>query len=176
MDEITRLLDQRVARLEHDAWQPPLAMEADGPADTKTRECTEGAAKAVQAEHGDSCSAQRVQDGPKTSTCFGMMAEHSDLPCRNDVVVENGAAAPKSCLPPLEMHSPRAAGGLLPTREASIATITTYNQPPLRLYSTKETSSKKTNFLDSDSRFVRHQFLACCPLLPECHRDKIRRK
>ena len=45
MDEITRLLDQLVARLEHDARQPRLAMEADEPADTKTRERTEGAIK-----------------------------------------------------------------------------------------------------------------------------------
>ena len=46
---------------------------------------------------------------------------------------------------PLKMRSPTAAGGLLPTFEASIATMTTYNQPPLRLYSTGETNSKKTN-------------------------------
>ena len=41
-------MDQRVASLEHDAWQPRLAMEADGQANTKTRERTEGAAKAVK--------------------------------------------------------------------------------------------------------------------------------
>ena len=117
----------------------------DGQANTKTRERTEGAAKAVQAKHGDSGTAQRVQDGPKISTCFGVMAEPPTPPCRDDVVVENGAAAPKSCLPSLEMCSPTAAGGLLPTGEASIATMTTYNQPPLRLCSTKETNSKKTN-------------------------------
>ena len=63
-------------------------MEADGPADTKTRERTEGAAAAVQAVHGDSCTAeQKVQDGPKTSISFGMMAEPPDLPCREDVLV-----------------------------------------------------------------------------------------
>ena len=38
---------QRVASLEQDARQPRLAMEADGQADTKTRERTEGAAKAA---------------------------------------------------------------------------------------------------------------------------------
>ena len=86
-------------------------MEADGPAGAKTRERTESAAKAVQAKHGDSCTAQRVQDGPKTSTCSGVMAEPPALPCRDGVLVENGAAAPKSCLPPLEMRSPKAAGG-----------------------------------------------------------------
>ena len=48
-------------------------MGADGQADKKTRERTEGAAKAVQAMHGDSFSASRVDPGPKTnSTCFGV--------------------------------------------------------------------------------------------------------
>ena len=42
-----RSMEQRVARLEQDARQPRLAMEADGPADTKIRERTEVAAKAV---------------------------------------------------------------------------------------------------------------------------------
>ena len=60
MDEITRLLEQHLARLEQDARQPLLAMEADGPTNTKTRERTEGATKAVQAMHGDSFSASRV--------------------------------------------------------------------------------------------------------------------
>ena len=39
------LKDRHVARLEQDARQPRLAMEADGPADTETPERTEGAAK-----------------------------------------------------------------------------------------------------------------------------------
>ena len=37
-------MEEHVTRLEHGARQPRLAMEADGPADTKTRERTEGAA------------------------------------------------------------------------------------------------------------------------------------
>ena len=48
-----RSTNQRVARLDHDARQPRLAVKADVPANTKTRECTEGAAPAVQAMHGD---------------------------------------------------------------------------------------------------------------------------
>ena len=51
-------IDQRLTRLEHCARQPHLAMEADGQANTKTRERTEGAATAVQAMHGDNCIAQ----------------------------------------------------------------------------------------------------------------------
>ena len=50
---------QRLAGLEQDARQPLLAMEADGQADTKTPERTEGAAKAVQAMHGYICSVHR---------------------------------------------------------------------------------------------------------------------
>ena len=57
LDEISdemRKMNEHVTRLEHGARQPRLAMEADGPADTKTRERTEGAARAVQAMRGDS--------------------------------------------------------------------------------------------------------------------------
>ena len=83
LDEImkmTRGTSQREASLEHDAPQPRLAMEADGSANTKTHERTEGAATAVQAMHGDSYTAQKVQDGPKTcSTSFGMKVESPAL-------------------------------------------------------------------------------------------------
>ena len=119
-----RATDQREASLEQDARQPNIAMEADEPANTKTRERTEGAATAVQAMHGDSFSAHRLDPGPKTtSASFGMKAEHPALPCRDDVVVEDRAAALKSCLLSLEMCSPTAADGSLPTGEASTATF-----------------------------------------------------
>ena len=78
--ENLRSMEQCVPRLEHDARQRSLAMEADGPADTKTRERTEGTVKAIQAKHGDSCTAQRFQGGPKISTCFGVMGESPALP------------------------------------------------------------------------------------------------
>ena len=57
--------------MEQDARQPRLAIEADGPSDTTTRERTEGAAQAVQAMRGDSFSANRVDSDPKSSTSFG---------------------------------------------------------------------------------------------------------
>ena len=47
MTEEIRLKSQRLASLEHDARQPRLAIEAGGPADTRTRELTEGPATAV---------------------------------------------------------------------------------------------------------------------------------
>ena len=85
-----RATHQREASLEHDARQPRLAMEADEPANTKTRERTEGAATAVQAMHGDSFSARRVDPGPKiNSTSFDMKVEPAALPCRDNVVVED---------------------------------------------------------------------------------------
>ena len=158
--EMTRATSQRLASLEYDARQPRLAMEADGQADTKTRERTEGAATAVQAMHGDSYSVNRVDPDPICSTSFGDdCIEPPVLPCSwKDALVDNGAAAPNSCLPPLEMRSPTAASGVLPTGEASIATRTTFNQPLLRLYSTEETNSKKTS--------IQYQ---CCRTTPIYH-------
>ena len=75
-------MDQHVASLEHGARQPRLAMEeADGHANTKTQERTEGAANAVQAMRGDSCTAeQKVQDGQQTSITFGVEAKRPDQP------------------------------------------------------------------------------------------------
>ena len=123
---------QRLTRLEHGARQPRLAMEADGHANSKTRERTEGAATTVQTMRGDSVSARRVEPGPNTnSTSFGLKAEPHALPCWDDVVVESGDAAPSSCLSSLEIRSPTATGGLLSTGEASTATRTTSNEPLL---------------------------------------------
>ena len=105
-------MNQRLVRLEHEARQPRLAMEAEAPANTKIRKRTEGAATAVQAMRGDSFSASRVDPGLKTkSISFGMKAEPPALPYKDDVLVENGAAAPNLCLPSLEMRPPTAAGG-----------------------------------------------------------------
>ena len=68
-----------------------------------------------------------------------MKAEPPALPCRDDSVVECGAAAFESCLPSMEMHSSTTAGGLVPTGEASTASETTLNEPPLRFCPTEET-------------------------------------
>ena len=114
LDEISDEMKKRLTRLEHEARQPRLAMEADGPADTtKTRERTEGAATAVQAMRGDCFSARRFEPGPNTnSTSFGVKAAPPALPCRDDSsVVESGAAAFESCLPSMEMRPSTAAGG-----------------------------------------------------------------
>ena len=74
--EELRSMNQRVARLEQNARQPRFSMEAEGQADTKTRERMAGAATAVQAMHVDSCSASRVDLDPKTiSTSFGVKAD-----------------------------------------------------------------------------------------------------
>ena len=60
-EEQTKMFEKRLTSLEHGARQPRLAMEADGHANTKTQERTEGAATAVQAMRGNSCTpAQRV--------------------------------------------------------------------------------------------------------------------
>ena len=159
-------MEQHLASLEQDARQPRLAMVADEQANTKTCERTEGTAKAVQVKHRDSCTARRVQDGPKISTCFNVRAEPPTLPFKDDVVVENGAAAPKSLLSLLKMRTTTAAGGLLPTGKISAASETTFNKPALQLYSTEETNSKETNLWISipsasyDTSFRRNKVLA----------------
>ena len=87
---------QRLAGLEQVAQQPRLAMEADVPSDTKTQKRMEDAV-AVQAKHGDSCSANYVDPNPMCLTSFGDdSAGPPTLPCsRDDALVDNGAAAPK---------------------------------------------------------------------------------
>ena len=133
-------MGQHVTRLENEARQLRLAMEADGPADTtKTRERTEGAATAVQAMRGDCFSACRIEPGPTTnSTSFGVKAGPPAFPCRDDSVVENSAAAFESCLPSMEMRPSTAAGAVDSTGEASTASGTTSNESLLRFYETKE--------------------------------------
>ena len=146
MGEISDVMDQHLTRLEYGARQPRLAMEVDGQADTWTRERTEGAATGVQAMRGDCFSARRVEPGPTTNlTSFGVKTEPPALPCRDDVVVESGPAASESCPPSMEMRSSTAAGGLVPTGEASNASETTFNQLPLRFCSTEKTDLEAKN-------------------------------
>ena len=167
--EERRSIDQRLIRLEYNARQPRFAMEADGPANTKTRERTEGDATAVQAMHGDNCIVQKVQDEPKTSISFDVKTEPPDLPCKDDVLVKDAAAAPKSCLPSLEMLTTAAAGGLVPTGKTSTATETTSNEPLLRLYSVMETDFKKrpTPYVSYDNSVFQKSNL---PAAPYCRR------
>ena len=98
--EMTREANRRFTGLEQEARQPRLATAADVPADKKTRKRIEGAA-VDQAKHGDSCSTKTVQAGPTSSTSFSVKAEPPALPCRDDVLVDKGAAALKSCHSPL---------------------------------------------------------------------------
>ena len=100
LDESMEMVDDHVASLEQDTRQRRLSMEADGAADIKTHERTEGAATAVQAMHGDSCSANRVHLDPMCSTSFGDDGTGPPaFPCsREKTLVNNGATAPKSCL------------------------------------------------------------------------------
>ena len=95
--------------------------------------------------HGDSFSANRVDPDPMCSTIFGVKAEPPALPCRDDVLVDNGAAAPKSRLSPLEMCSQTAASGLLPAGKISTTTRNTFRQPHLRFCPTEETNSESSS-------------------------------
>ena len=75
-----RATEQCLSGQEQDARQPRLTMEADGTSDTKTRKRTESAIKAIQAMHGDSFSANRIDPDPMYSTSFGVKAESPALP------------------------------------------------------------------------------------------------
>ena len=149
LDEIimkmTRGTSQHAAKLEHNARQPRIAMEADGPTHAKTRECTEGAATAVQAMRGDGFSARRVEPGPKTNPAsVSMMAEPPLLPCRDHFLVENGDSSPKSCLSAVEMCKATPAGGLLHAGSASTNKTQGTNFPlQLLPWSFRETSKEK---------------------------------
>ena len=98
LDELAdemRGIRQRETSLEQNTRQPRLAMGANRPAYTNTRERANGAARTVKAMYADSFSVNRVDPDPMCSTSFGVKAEPTTLPCRDDVLVENGAAAPK---------------------------------------------------------------------------------
>ena len=169
MVDMTRGTNQRLASLEHDARQPRLVMEADGQADTKTRERTEGAATAVQAMRGDSCSANRVDPDSICSISFGGNSTGSPaLPCsEDDASVGKGTAAPKLCLLPLEMRTTAAAGGLLLAGETSTATSTTFDHSTLWFCQTVETMLRiPTPSASYDSSFWRNNLLAA----PSCRR------
>ena len=173
----TKMLETRLTYLEHDARQPRLAMEADGPANTKTQERTEGAATAVQVMRGDSCTTeQKVQDRSKTSITIGVEAEPLDLSCREDVLVEDGARAPKSCLPPILGDTLTNSRRWLSSHRRSLHSHGDHLQ--------RATSSVRRDrgdesrggledgkFMDFDSiRLVRQQQLletVCCSMLPE---------
>ena len=87
-----REMDQREVSLEEDARQSRLAMVADGPANTRER--TEGAATAVQAMHGNSCSADRVDPDPTCSTSFGDDCTGPPAPpCSEENALVNNRAA-----------------------------------------------------------------------------------
>ena len=114
----------------------------------------------------------------------GVKAEPPALLCRDDVVVESGDAAPRSCLPSLEMRSPTAAGGLISTGEASTATRTTFNEPLLRFYATEEMNpendSKKNNLWTStpyasyDSSVFQESNLSAAPYFRRVVETKFR--
>ena len=126
---------RRLGGRKQDARQPRPVMEANVQADNKTRKRTEGTATAVQAIHPD----------PMCSTSFGGdFIGPPAFPCsRDNALVGNGAAAPKSYLSPLEMRSPIAGGGLLRASESSTTMWITFYQPRLRFCPTEETHSKK---------------------------------
>ena len=155
-------MDQRLAGLEPYARQPRLGMLAVEQANTKTRERTEGAAPAVQAMHGDSCSANRGDSDSTCSISFGDDFTGPPAPpySGKNALVNNVAAAPK-LRPPLKMRSPSAAGGLLPT---DVTSKITCNQPPLWLYLTEKTNLKTlAPYVSYESSFFHKSNISAAP-------------
>ena len=139
-----RATKQRLADLEQVSRQPRLAMGADMTSDIKTHKRMEDDV-AVQAKHGHSCSANRVDPDPMCLISFGNHSTGPALSCsRDDALVDSGAAAPKSCLSPLEMCTP-IAHGLLPAGTVSTATRTTFDQSPLWFFPTEEINLRTSN-------------------------------
>ena len=106
LDELTemRSTNQHLEGLQHEAREPRLASETGLESDTKTSKCMKVAA-ADRAQNGDSSSA-RVDDGPTSLTSFGMIAEpllKAPEKYIGDDLVNHGAEAPKSYLPPMEV-------------------------------------------------------------------------
>ena len=90
-----------------------------------------GDAAANRAKHGDNSSSDQ---GPTRLTSFGDDSTVSlalSIICRNEALVDKSAEAPKSCLSPVEMCTPTAAGGLLPAGTASTVMRTIFPPPPL---------------------------------------------
>ena len=125
-----RATKQRLVGLEQGARQPRLAMGADVPLDTKTRNRMEDIA-ADRVIREDSSSVNRGDPDHMCLTSFGDdFTEPPAFPCsRDDAVVDNGAAAPNLCLSPAEMRTRTAADGLLPAGIASTTMRTIFPRP-----------------------------------------------
>ena len=136
-----------LAGLEHEARQPRLAMEGDVEPDTKTHKRTEDAA-ADRVVNRDSSSARKIDNGSMSLTSFGMIAEPPALSCRDNALINKGDEAPKPCLPPVEMRTLKAAGGLLPASTASTAMRTIFPRLLFFLSHGEETKIRngRTNF------------------------------
>ena len=79
---------------------------------------------------GDSSSAQVDINQIRLASFDDDSTGPPAFPCSRDgALVDEGTAAPKPCLPPAEMRTPTAAGGLLPAGTASRAMKTFFSRP-----------------------------------------------
>ena len=133
LTEKMTITNQRLAGLEYETRQPHLATEANVETGKKARKRTEGAAAADRANRdGDSSSARRVDDDPRSLTSFGKIAEPSLAPekCIGDALISKGGEAPKPHISPVEMRMlSSTAGGLLPASIAFIVMRTIFPRP-----------------------------------------------
>ena len=135
--EEMRATDQRPADAEHDARQT-TSRHGDRRKTRYQDSQVYGRRCSRSRKTGDNSSAQ-VDPDPRCLISFGDdSAEPLPLPCRDDVLVDKGVAAPKPCISAVEMHTLTATGGLLPAGTASSATRTNSHQPPLWFCTTEE--------------------------------------
>ena len=167
-------MGQHAASLEEDAGQPRLAMVADGTENTKTRERTEGATTAVPVMHGDSCTAQKIQEEPKNSISFDMKTEPPVFLAGK--TFWSRAAMPRASR---VSHSWRCAHQQPLVAQFRPAKPPKQRRPPstrhfsVLLHRGGELEEEK--LMDFNSiRLVRQQVLetTCCPLRPEGYRNK----
>ena len=115
------------------------------PTDTKTHTRTKDAEK-HRANHGDSCSAKKVDpDLMCLTSCGNDSTVPFTLPrCMGDAMVDKGAEEQTPCLLPMERRTLTAAGGLLPVGTASTAMRTIFLRPQFFLSFSEETKKSTT--------------------------------
>ena len=126
-------------------------MEADVTKNTKTRKRTEVADGAERLTNEDKSSADVDPDPIYLVSFGGDSTEPPALPSTRDyALVDNSAAAPKSCLSSTEMSMRTSTGGLLPAVTASTVTRNTFDQPPLWFWPTEEINLRTSNQYATD--------------------------
>ena len=91
---------------------------------------------------GDSSPAQVDPDSMRLTSFDDNSIEPAALSCRDDAMVDKGAAVPIPCFFSVKMRTLTAAVGLLPAGKAFAASRTLFHQPPLWCCPTEDMNSR----------------------------------